>query len=418
MVARLGNIKILEKLVAIHGDTYDLTRITTDKANDIVSIKCKQHDWTNTSLKNLLKGQGGCFACKGQNISKARRMPSIDFIDKLKKAYPTGFKYTNTKYINMTTDIVIECEKHGEFSVTPLNLFREDRRNPCWKCSAGSKGSLSEQSLSAWCATLGEKIVSRTRQVIAPKEIDIWFPDQKLGIEFNGLYWHSEDPKGSLLKYQLAKEQGVRLIQVFEDEWLNKPEIIKDLILAKLGKRVTIYARKTNIKELSPLEANNFYSKWHIAGATKGCRYLGLTYENELVAALTISKSRYTKHNFEIARYAASCNVVGGFDKLFNVIKMENPEASFISYMDLRFGVGNKYERAGFTYIGDTIPDYWWFRQKTKIPRYKTQKHLLQKDIRFKEYYKKELSEREICMAAGYLRVYGVGHQKWEYLQK
>ena len=272
--------------------------------------------------------------------------------------------------------------------------------------------------MGAWCATLNENIVYRTRQVIAPKEIDIWFPDQKLGIEFNGLYWHSEDPKGSLLKYQLAKEQNIRLIQVFEDEWRNKPEIIKDLILAKLGKRETIYARKTGIKELLPSEANAFYSTWHIAGATKGCKYIGLESNGKLVAALTISKSRYTKHDFEIARYAASCNVVGGFDKLFSIIKAEYPNSSFISYMDLRFGVGNKYARAGFNYIGDTAPDYWWFRQKTKIPRYKTQKHLLKNDIRFKEYYKQELSEREICMAAGYLRVYGVGHQKWEYLQK
>jgi hypothetical protein len=418
MSAKLGNKRILEILHEKHGNLYDYSRVTTDKRHDFVEIGCKEHGWVKTDLGNLLRGQRGCVQCKGLNIAKALKMPQQTFIDKLKAAFPTGFDFSNTVYKNMTTDIEINCLRHGLFTVMPLNLLREDRNNPCWKCACGSRSSKAEQSLSAWCEMLGVTIVQRTRKIIAPKEIDIWFPEHNFGIEFHGLFWHHKDEKGLVDKYKLAEKAGIRLVQIFEDDWKHRPEIVKDLIRAKLGLRETVYARKTNIISVDASTANIFYSKWHIAGPTKGCLYLGLQHNNELTAVLTICKSRYTTHDFEIARYAASCNVVGGFDKLFKSVRLLHPLSSFISYADLRFGQGKQYLSAGFTSAGDTVPDYWWFRQKTRLTRYATQKHILKADPKFSKFFKPELSEREICLAAGYNKIYGVGHRRWIFQPK
>ena len=71
------------------------------------------------------------------------------------------------------------------------------------------------------------------------KEIDIYLPELKLGFEFNGLYWHSELHKEKLYhynKYKLFKDNGIVLVSIWEDDWEYRKEIVKSMILNKLGK--------------------------------------------------------------------------------------------------------------------------------------------------------------------------------------
>lgn len=39
----------------------------------------------------------------------------------------------------------------------------------------------------------GCEMVSRDRSLLAEsrQEVDMWFPEKKIAIEFDGLYWHS-----------------------------------------------------------------------------------------------------------------------------------------------------------------------------------------------------------------------------------
>lgn len=69
-------------------------------------------------------------------------------------------------------------------------------------------------------------------------ELDIYLPNIKVAIEFNGTYWHSnlfKDKYYHQLKTKLCKEKNIILIHIFEFEW-NKDknkclEKIKDVIL-------------------------------------------------------------------------------------------------------------------------------------------------------------------------------------------
>jgi hypothetical protein len=104
------------------------------------------------------------------------------------------------------------------------------------------------------------------------REIDIYIPDRKFGIEFDGIYYHSEitgqkDKNYHNLKTQLAKQKGIFLIHIFENEWVNKQDIVKSIILSKLGifqKR--IYARKCIVKEIDNKIKNEFLEKNHLQG--------------------------------------------------------------------------------------------------------------------------------------------------------
>ena len=64
------------------------------------------------------------------------------------------------------------------------------------------------------------------------KEIDIYIPSLKLGFEYNGSFWHSDNKKYGvkndyhLKKSLLAKKYGIKLIHIWEDEWnLNKDRL-------------------------------------------------------------------------------------------------------------------------------------------------------------------------------------------------
>ena len=70
--------------------------------------------------------------------------------------------------------------------------------------------------------------------------IDIYLPDLKLGIEFNGTYWHCIEngtPKDLHLKKSLlCRAKGIRLIHIYEFEDFEKQKkLLKDLIFLDIN---------------------------------------------------------------------------------------------------------------------------------------------------------------------------------------
>lgn len=134
------------------------------------------------------------------------------------------------------------------------NVFYEFR---CLKCKTEFEGHLHshvpicpvcypkyrskpEIEIEDFIKYLGFKTLNSRRDIIPPYEIDIFVPEKKLAIEFNGLYWHSEKNGGRDRFYHLnktlfAEEKGMKLIHIFEDEWRDNNNFIKEVILYSLG---------------------------------------------------------------------------------------------------------------------------------------------------------------------------------------
>jgi len=263
------------------------------------------------------------------------------------------------------------------------------------------------------------------RSLISPYEVDIYIPDHKLAIEYNGLYWHSE--ANNIGKYyhinktKKCKEKKVQLIQIFSDEWINRKEIIKNKLkhVLKLNNE-KIYARNCEIK---PIEDNkikkDFLDKYHIQGSDKSKIKLGLYYNNELLSIMTFSLPRIalggklSKNKWELSRYVSSFNVVGGASKLLKYfIKNYNPQEIY-SYSDIRWSdwENNMYLKIGFKFVHNSEPGYYYTKNYTE------RKHR----FNFRKSKLKSMginidgkTEEEITKNMGYYRVWDCGSSKYE----
>jgi hypothetical protein len=268
-----------------------------------------------------------------------------------------------------------------------------------------------------------EEILHNTRKTVDNEfELDIYIPSKQLAIEYNGLYWHSEisgdkDKRYHLNKTVRCKDKGIRLIHIFENDWLDKQEIIKSMLCNLLNVNTTpIYARKCEVVELDNKEKDLFVLNNHIQGRDKGSIRIGLKYNNEIVSVMTFCKSRFDKNvEYEMSRYCNKLftNVVGGAGKLFNYfIKTYNPK-SIVSYCDRKVFIGKVYENIGFKFHSNTPPNYYYTDYKTTFNRIRFQKHKLSKIL---EKYDPVLSEWDNMKNNDYDRIWDCGNLKfvWE----
>jgi protein-arginine kinase activator protein McsA len=269
------------------------------------------------------------------------------------------------------------------------------------------------------------EILHGTRKILSGKEIDIYLPDKKIGIEFNGLYYHSELSSGKVKNYHLNKTNecnklGIRLIHIFEDEWRQKQLIVKSRLLSILGGKLNkIYARKCYIKEINLKECNEFLLNNHLQGIDNSSIKLGLYYKTELVSAMTFGNFRLALGNiskvnkWEMYRFCnkLNCSLVGGASKLLNYfIKLYNP-LEIISYADKRWSRGDLYEKLKFLLDSETRPGYFYtIDHYKKYHRFNFRKSELHKKL---QTFDPNLSEWENMKNNGWDRIWDCGHFKY-----
>jgi hypothetical protein len=268
-------------------------------------------------------------------------------------------------------------------------------------------------------------IITNNRKIVKGFEIDIFLPELNLAFEFNGLYWHSE-LKGKTRNYHLNKtqeclQQNIQLIQIFEDEWVYKQDIVKSRILNLLNLTPTkIHARKCKIKIIDNKIKNRFLISNHIQGEDKSKIKLGLYHDDELVSVITFSKLRKvtgnknTEGSYELLRFCnkLNTNVIGGFSKLLNYFIKNYFPKLIISYADRRWSLGKVYEKNNFNFIHNTPPNYWYTKYyKIREHRYKYRKSELPKIL---DNYNDLISEWENMKNNKYNRIWDCGSKKYQ----
>jgi hypothetical protein len=299
-----------------------------------------------------------------------------------------------------------------------IEIYNVSRRNingviVCTKCNPINSGqSGQELNLISWLLSLDLEIHCKRRDIISPLELDVYIPSKKVAIEFNGLYWHSEkykDKKYHLDKSLKCSEQGIDLIHVWEDDWMNRRNIIKSIILSRLGLiENKIYGRKCQIKIVDNRElVNNFFNDNHIQGKTKYKTAIGLYYNNEMVSCMLFNKP---KKSLELVRFAnkKDYSVIGAASKLFKYYVNNNDFEEIVSFADRSIFNGNLYKTLGFEFVWKTDVNYWWVVNYVRRHRFNYSKSKL-----IKNGGDPNKTEVQIMLELGHFRVWGCGLDKW-----
>ena len=223
-----------------------------------------------------------------------------------------------------------------------------------------------------------------------------------------------------LNKLESATKFNIELLQFWNSELYQTPDIVYSLILNKLHKsKYHEYARNCKIRELSKSEYDNFMNTNHIQKTTTNETIrIGLYYKtpDNIVSAMSFGYDRYgSKCEYELYRFAnyVYCNIPGAASKLFNYfIKTYSPK-SIISYSDRRlFDNGKLYEILGFKLDHVSKPNYWYFNRYLHnsslklLHRSNFQKHMLKDKLKT---FDPNLTEAQNMENNGYLRVFDCG---------
>ena len=404
--------EVIEKFKETHGDKYNYSKVVFNKIKEKVCIICPEHgEFWQTPQKHI-NGQG-CPLCGG-----TAKLTTFSFIEKSRLIHDNKYDYSKVKYINNKTYVDIICPIHGLFKQLPYNHING---HGCSKCVETS--SKQECVIYDFIKIFDDDILQGNKKLISPYELDLFSKKYNMAIEYDGLYWHSSkkvDKNYHLMKTELCEKQGIKLIHIFEDEWLYKQDIVKSRLKNIFGlSENKIYARKCIIKTVSFIDSKKFINDNHIQGNCPSKYRYGLYYNNELVSLMTFGSKRKALGSksedgcYELLRFCNKLNttVVGGASKLLKYFIKEHNPKEIMSYCDRRWSQGNMYEKLGFELDHISQPNYFYIVNGKRENRFKYRKSELIKQ-RFDSYK----SEHEIMLERGIYRIYDCGTKvyKWK----
>ena len=403
----LSKDKFIKRANEVHGYGYDYSLVDYKDTRTKVEIICKEHGSFFQSPNKHMQGRG-CPICGRERTVEHNFLTLDDFIKKARNVHGNRYDYSNSIYTGADDKMEITCVKHGKFLQTPHNHLKGTN---CPSC--GASVSKPEIKLVSFIRSFYKgEIITNSKDIIPPMELDIFVPSLNLAIEFNGGYWHSEkfkDKNYHLHKYNLCKEKEIRLISIWEWEIIKDKDKIENFIKNLILEKKKLFARKLEIKEVDIKIQREFLESNHLQGYVPCTYALGLFNRNELIQLMTLRAKDKKNKIFEIGRLATKTGftVIGGSKRLFKHLLSFVDFETIISYNNMDKFTGDTYESLGMTYESTSIP-YGWIRNTEYLPRYATQKSKL-----LKQGFDKNLSESEIMRSEGFEKIYFTGVSKF-----
>lgn len=384
--------------------------------NNITTVQLDIFDEPKQYINSI---QGYSNYTSKSNSNQEKRENVISGIESL------GFKFYkfNETYKGYLYTADVECNTCKSKKTTLVSCAHW-KNIYCPTCYGVIGRSKVEEDICRFLEAYKITIIKNSRNIIPPKELDIYIPDHNLSIELNGILWHSVGSnypntvdRGKMLetlhvdKHTSCKLKGIQLLSIFDNEWEYKTDIVKSIILAKLHIFETkLYARKCTIHQITTSEANKFYEQNHLQG---GCKQIKSTYclkyDNDIVCCMSFGSRKITRGEVknELIRFCNKLNtsVIGGGSKLLKAALINGLTLPLLSYCDKRYGSNKFYESLGFTLVKESPPNYWYTKDCVRLlHRSNFQKHKIATSDNM------HMTEKEIMCEAGYRRIYDCGN--------
>ena len=194
-----GNLRktrdeIISEFQLTHGLKYDYTHVEYKNLHEKVCIICPEHGEFWQAPIEHIKG-AGCPFCAG------RKHTTETWINKANKVHGIGrYDYSKVEYKGAKENVLIHCNKCGN-DFWQLAQNHIDHAMGCPVCADERRLSHSESNSEIEIkeyikSIIPDEIIQKGKGLLKinnyKQDIDIWIPNRKIGIEFNGLYWHSE----------------------------------------------------------------------------------------------------------------------------------------------------------------------------------------------------------------------------------
>lgn len=339
----------------------------------------------------------------------SRSWSKEQFIKAAQKEHGDRYIYDNILYQNIKTKIDLQCRKHGVFSQRPSHHIFYG--NGCPKCALEAESSKPQLMIYEWVKSLGFDVILNDRSWLDGLELDILIPSHKMAIEYHGGYWHSynrnELPHERMRhfnKCDAALEKGIKLFQVFDVEWAYQEQLVKSMMLHRLGMSTKIHARKCIAKQIDKQDYYTFCDQNHLSKRKLCDICYGLQYNGQLISVISFTDKGGL---FEIERFCTKMGhaVVGGLSKLLKIADIPN----LMTYADRRYSNATGYLNAGFKLDGITKPGYYYWRNGRIYNRRNFQKHKLHKKLAI---FDPDLTEAQNMFNNGYRRIWDAGHYR------
>ena len=426
-----------------YNDNPDIVREMVEKRLQTFQNNSDIQDTINKKRIQWYKDNPDKVKLIGEKISNTFKQKRInnDFSLLLNKVHPDYIQPLLNGDINSLSEILIKCPICGEYDKHSFhNIFRinsndikPNSHNLCHKCYANISQSSPELEIKDIInAMYNGKCIENSRSIIPPLELDLYYPEKNVAIEFNGNYWHDENHKSKdyhFNKFKLCKDKNIRLVSIYESDWYNKRDSIINLLKNIFIDSKIIYARNCTISKLDYKTKSYFINEYHFYGdSNQGAISYGLYYNNELVSVMSFGKLRgqnklhNNKDHYELVRFVTKDNVriVGGASKLFKKFISDYHPVYIICYSDNDFFTGETYNKLGFKLksLGESI-DYQWVKGTNALSRYECMiNKLLEKYDKYRNINIEGSVEDYIMHDLGYNKLYRCGNSIWEYKQE
>lgn len=346
-------------------------------------------------------------------IEKKRINDNNELINRLHKMNLTFITF------NSKLELSVKCNNcNNEFTLNRYNILHNYYHNVfniCPYCYTNKQHSNFELTILNEIKKLYNGIIlTNDRKIFNNTEVDIIIPEYKLGIECNGLYWHSNKFRENNYhknKKDIVESYGYTLIQLWEDDWANKLNIIINIIKQHLNLLTNISLTNNYIiKEISQKDSDLFLNENSLYDKINAKYRYGLFYNNELIQVLLLKKHK--NNDFEILRFTTKLgyNILDGLRLLIEYFRtLNNIDNIYINVSCDIFNKNNKLLK-DFEFIKYNAPIFWWSKGIIKESRlYFTKNKLIELG------YDKNLSETEIMEKLGYYKIYNSGGMTLKY---
>ena len=191
-----------------------------------LSWQCdKEHIW-QANFDNIKNKGRWCPYCVGKAKYTLKDCQNL--------ASSRNGKCLSSYYENIEQLILWECEKRHNWRANFNNI-----RRGTWCPTCAIVISKPQREVYKLIAELlpNKEVILNDTQTIKPFDLDIYIPSLKIGIEYDGEYWHYSDwaiENGSFVKMKrkddFCANKEIRLLRIRENDWQkNKSDILNTI---------------------------------------------------------------------------------------------------------------------------------------------------------------------------------------------